>query len=139
MNRVTLVGRLARDPEQRSASSGMSVCRMRIAIPRRKRGTEDPGAVFIDVVAFERLAEACAKYLANGSQVGVDGRLEHRTWEAEDRTSRSVYEVIAQEVRFLDPAPTTARPAESRQPEPPNGASPANGQHEHELARASAY
>ena len=129
MNRVTLVGRLARDPELRSASSGMKVCRMRIAIPRRKRGTqEDPGAVFIDVIAFERLAEACASYLANGSQVSVDGRLEHRTREADDGSSRSVYEVIAQEVRFLDPAPK--RTGQERPAEPPHGASPAGGQRE---------
>src|SRR4051812_34459467 len=109
MNRVTMVGRLAADPELRSASSGTKVCSMRLAITRRPRGGEDQGAVFIDVVCFDGLAVACSSALRKGSKVLVDGRLEHRTWQARDGSKRFRHEVIAQEVTFLD-APRPDRP-----------------------------
>ena len=137
MNRVSAVGRLARDPELRSASSGVKVCRLRLAIPRRKRGNEDQGAVFIDVVAFEGLAVACATALRKGAQVIVDGRLEHREWEARDGSKRAAHEVIAQEVTFLDGPP--ARPGSAQQDgrqQASTSASPPRD--EHPLAAASA-
>lgn len=130
MNRVTLIGKLTRDPELRSTAGGMSVCTMRLAVSRRKRGGEDQGAVFIDVVAFEGLGENSAKYLAKGSQVAVDGRLEHREWKAQDGSKRSAHEVIAQEVKFLDPAPDQAPTTdEEPQQEPSDDASTAGDEH----------
>lgn len=107
MNSINAIGKLTRDPELRSTAGGMQVCTMRLAIPRRKRAGEDKGAVFIDVVAFDRLGENSAKYLAKGSNVAIVGRLEHREWEAQDGSKRSAHEIIAQEVEFLDPAPTS--------------------------------
>ena len=123
MNRVTVIGRLTRDVELRSTRGGMAVCTMRLAIPRRKRAGEDQGAVFIDVVAFDAPAENCAKYLAQGSQVAVDARLEQREWKAEDGSNRSQHELIAQEVRFLDPAPQGAPTTDEEPTEPSTDAS----------------
>ena len=137
MNRVTAVGHLAADPELRSAASGVKLCRMRLAIPRRKRAGEDQGAVFIDVVAFEGLASACANFLKKGAQVSVDGRLEYRTWEARDGSKRAAHEVIAQEVTFLGKPPArAATPSEEHGQEPPTSASLPRD--EHPLAAASA-
>ncbi|MGZ4278259.1 MAG: single-stranded DNA-binding protein, partial [Solirubrobacteraceae bacterium] len=68
MNRDTAIGRLAADPELRDASSGKKVCSMRLAIARRERAGEEQGAVFVDVVAFDGLAVACASTLRKGSK-----------------------------------------------------------------------
>ena len=114
MNRVTAIGRLAADPELRSASSGKKVCQLRLAIPRHQRAGEDQGAVFIDVVCFDGQAVACSSALRKGSKVLVDGRLEHRTWQGRDGTKKSRHEVIAHEVTFLD-APTPTRADERRE------------------------
>lgn len=118
MNSVNLIGRLARDPEMRATASGTGVCGLRIAIDRYGEGAD-----FVDVTAFGKLAEVCEQYLEKGRPVGVSGRLHYSEWEAEDGSTRSKHEVIAQNVQFLaaggaqsndegDPAPVAAGPAE---------------------------
>ena len=97
---------------------------MRLAITRRPRGDEDQGAVFIDVVAFDGLAVACASALGKGSKVLIDGRLEHRAWQARDGSKRSRHEVIAQEVVFLDTPTAPANGRRERRSESPTSASP---------------
>jgi len=101
MNTVNLIGRLTRDPELRSLPSGQAVCEMRIAVDNGKsREGEDRDATFIDVSSFGAQAEACAKYLAKGRQVAVEGRLVYREWQAEDDSKRSKHSVIGR-VEFL--------------------------------------
>jgi single-stranded DNA-binding protein len=68
MNRLTLVGRLTRDPELRALPSGQSVCKMRLAVDGRR----EDDTVFIDVATFGAQAEACARYLTQGRQVSFD-------------------------------------------------------------------
>lgn len=101
MNTVNLIGRLTRDPEQRSLPSGQAVCELRIAVDNGKtREGEDRDATFVDVSTFGAQAEACAKYLAKGRQVAVEGRLVYREWQAEDGSKRSKHSVIGR-VEFL--------------------------------------
>ena len=103
MNSVSLVGRLTRDPELRHSEGESRVAVMRLAVPRRPReGQDDPGAVYVDVVAFAKLAQVCVDYLAKGRRVGVTGRLEHFEWTDEGGRMRSRHEVIAQNIDFLD-------------------------------------
>ena len=114
VNRIVLSGRLTSDPQLRVAGDSKAViCTMRLAIQRRRTGNTDRGAVFVDVVAFDRQAQNCAKYLRKGARVAIDGRLEFSQWKTEDGQLRSKHEVIAQEVEFLDPAKAPAN-----QPEP---------------------
>ena len=109
VNRIVLSGRLTADPQLRVAGENQAViCTMRLAIQRRRTGNVDRGAVFIDVTAFDRQAQNCAKYLRKGARVCIDGRLEYSQWKAEDGQPRSKHEVIAQEVEFLDPAKAPA-------------------------------
>jgi single-strand DNA-binding protein len=96
MNRLTLVGRLTRDPELRALPSGQSVCNMRLAVDGRR----DDDTVFIDIATFGAQAEACARYLTQGRQVSFDGRLAYHQWTAEDGTRRSTYSGIGH-VGFL--------------------------------------
>lgn len=117
VNRIVLSGRLTSDPQLRVAGDSKAViCTMRLAIQRRRTGNVDRGAVFVDVTAFDRQAQNCAKYLRKGARVAIDGRLEFSQWKAEDGQPRSKHEVIAQEVEFLDPAKASA-PAPEPTPE----------------------
>ena len=108
MNQIQLIGRLTRDVELRSTKGGKPVAKMRLAVSRRDR---DADPVYVDVVAYQGLAELCAEHLAKGRQVAVTGRLDYQEWEHEG-TRRSKHEVIAAEVDFL------ARPADTAAEEP---------------------
>jgi len=87
-NRVQLAGRLVADPELRSTGTGKAVCRMRVATNDTRE------AQFHDVVAWEALAES-ASTLHKGAAVIVEGRLQTRSWEAADGSTRRATEVIA--------------------------------------------
>ena len=97
MNNIQLIGRLTRDPELRSTKSGKSVANMRLAVSRRDR---EAAPVYIDVVAYDGLADISAEHLAKGRQVAITGRLDYQEWEHEG-SKRSKHEVIASEVDFL--------------------------------------
>ena len=105
LNRVTLVGRLTRDPELRQLPSGDGICSMRLAVSSRAR-TEDGSwgdkSNYFDVTVFGRQAETAVQYLSKGRRIGVDGRLSWREWQAQDGTRRQSVEVIANDVFFLD-------------------------------------
>jgi single-strand DNA-binding protein len=107
MNHISLTGRLTRDPELRALPSGDSACQMRLAVDQMAPGRE---AGYIDVATFGKAGEAAARVLTRGWLVSVDGRLEHRTWQAKDDTSRQSYTVIGS-VEFLA-APRSAQPDE---------------------------
>jgi single-strand DNA-binding protein len=92
INSVTLVGRLTAEPKLRELPDGKPVCDLRLAV---NDDSEQP--MFIDVATFGRGAEACAKYLAKGRQVGVVGRLSYREWE-KGGVKRSKHEVVGRVV-----------------------------------------
>ena len=105
INSVVLVGNLTRDPELRHTPSGMAVCSLRLAVNTRRKDQatgewgEKPN--FFDITVWGQQGENCAQYLAKGRQVGVQGRLEWREWEAQDGTKRQAVEVVADSVQFL--------------------------------------
>jgi single-strand DNA-binding protein len=105
INRVTLVGRLTRDPELRHLPSGQPVLQLGIAVNGRQRDeagnwTDKPN--FFDVKVFGNQAETLAQHLSKGRRIGVDGRLDWSSWEAQDGGKRSKVEVVANQVQFLD-------------------------------------
>jgi len=105
LNRVTLVGRLTRDPELRHTGGGDAICSMRLAVSSRSRGDNGEWgdrSNYFDVTVFGRQAETASTYLAKGRRIGVDGRLSWREWQAQDGTKRQSVEVIANDVFFLD-------------------------------------
>ena len=116
MNRYTATGFLTADPELRQLPSGGAVCNLRLAVKDMAPGYETG---YINIAAFGKDAENCQKYLHKGSQIGVDGRLEHRIW-GEEGNRRQSYTVIVQ-VTFLDrprsdseSTPPEAEPAEDQ-------------------------
>jgi single-strand DNA-binding protein len=105
INRVTLVGRLTRDPELRHLPSGQPVLQLGLAVNGRQRDdagnwTDKPN--FFDVKVFGNQAETLSQHLAKGRRVGIDGRLDWSSWEAQDGGKRSKVEVVAFQVQFLD-------------------------------------
>jgi len=108
MNKVILVGRLARDPEVRYTQSGKAVASFSLAVSRRFSRSSDQQntADFIPIVAWEKLAEICGNNLIKGSQVLVEGRMQVRNYDAQDGSKRYVTEVVAQDIEFMGAKPT---------------------------------
>lgn len=105
INVCALTGNLTRDPELRSTNSGFSICSLRIAVNGRRKdqqtGTWVDDANYFDVTVFGAQGENCAKYLAKGRPVAIQGRLDWREWQAQDGSKRQAVQVIAESVQFL--------------------------------------
>ena len=105
INRVVLTGNLTRDPELRSTQSGMSVCSLRIASNTRRKnqatGEWEDKPNFFDVTVWGAQGENCARFLAKGRPVALDGRLEWREWEDQNGNKRQNVEIVADAVQFL--------------------------------------
>lgn len=100
INQVILLGRLTRDPEQRTTPSGRTVVSFGIAVDR---AGQDDQADFFDVTAWEKLGELVMQYLSKGRRVLVQGRLRQDSWDDKDTGKRrSRIEVTATDVTFLD-------------------------------------
>ena len=98
MNQCFLIGRLTRQPELRSTTSGVSVCRFSIAVQRRGKKDE---ADFLNIVTWRGLADLCEKYLVKGQQVAVRGEIRANTYEGRDGQKRVQTEIQADDVLFL--------------------------------------
>jgi single-strand DNA-binding protein len=116
INRVVLIGRLTRDPEQRELPSGGSVCALRIACNGSRRdaqGDYHERPNYFDVSVFGAGGESVHRYMRKGSRVAVDGRLEWREWEAADEQRRQAVSIVADSVQFLDGSGDSEGGAES--------------------------
>lgn len=104
LNRVTIMGNLGKDPELRHTGNKTPVCTLNIATTEYGKGEGGERADKVEwhrVVVWSKQAENCAKYLAKGRAVLVEGRLETRTWEDKDGAKRSVTEIVASNVQFV--------------------------------------
>ena len=106
MNKVILSGRLVRDPELRYTQTGKAVASFTLAVNRRFSHNQEQTADFIPIVVWDKLAEVCSKHLFKGSQVLIKGRIQIRSYDAQDGSKRYVTEVIAQELEFMGSKPT---------------------------------
>lgn len=108
MNKVILVGRFARGPELRSTNTGKSVATFSLAVDRRFKQEGQPEADFFNIVAWGRQAEVICQYLGKGRQIALTGRLQSRSYEAQDGTKRYVTEVVMEEFDFIGNKSDTA-------------------------------
>ena len=100
MNKVILMGRLARDPELRSTPNGVSVCTFSLAVSRRfKNANGEYEADFINCVAWRQTAEFISKNFVKGRMLGVAGSLQTRSYD-KDGQKRYVTEVSVDEAYF---------------------------------------
>ena len=101
MNKVILIGRLTKEPESKNTPNGVSVCTFTVAVDRRFKQEGQQQADFIPIVTWRGQADNCAKYLHKGSQVGVCGSIQTRTYDDKNGNKAYVTEVVAEEVQFL--------------------------------------
>jgi single-strand DNA-binding protein len=99
MNRVTIVGRLTRAPEMRKLASGKTVTQFSIATNDYRSGSEK--TEYHSVVTWDRLAEICGEYLGKGQLVAIEGRLQTRQWEDENKLRHWKTEIVAAQVEML--------------------------------------
>ena len=102
MNKVYLIGNLTRDPELTTTTSGISVCRMSIAVSRRFSNAEGSRETdFFNITAWRGTADNCARFLKKGNKVAVSGSIQTRNYEKADGTKGFSIDIVADEVEFL--------------------------------------
>jgi single-strand DNA-binding protein len=106
MNRVNFTGNLTQDPELRALPSGNSVCSLRVACNGRCKngstGEWEDEANYFNVTVWGAQGENCAKFLAKGRPLAVDGRLKWREYEDKEGKRREAIEIVAEKVEFLN-------------------------------------
>lgn len=103
LNRVILIGRLTRDPELKYLQSGTAVARFSIANNRKysTAGEKKEQVSFFDCIAWSKLAEMLTEYCKKGQRIGIEGRLQQRSWDDQEGKKRSSVEIVVENVQFL--------------------------------------
>ena len=104
-NKVILIGNLTKDPELRYTAGGAPVANLRLAVNRTwlgKDGQKKEDVCYVTVVVWNKLAETVGEFKKKGDPIFVEGRLQSKSWETEDKQKRTVLEVIADRVQFLN-------------------------------------
>lgn len=118
INRVVLVGRLTKDVEVRKTQSQLSVASFTVAVDRRGARSQDqssnqPTADFINCVAWRQTADFLGAYAKKGALVGVDGRLQTRTYDDAQGTKHYVTEVVCDNANILESKGASQQRAQS--------------------------
>lgn len=103
LNKVLLIGNLTRDPELKTLPSGSSVASFGIATNRvwkNQQGERQEEVQFHNIVVFGKQAETASQYLKKGASAFIEGRLQTRSWDAQDGTKKSKTEIVAERVQF---------------------------------------
>lgn len=112
MNTINLVGRLARDPEGKTTTSGQYVVTICLGVDRRGKDNKKE-TDWIDCTAWGKTGEFLTGYTKKGERIGVTGSLQTRSWEASDGSKRKTCFVLVEKVELLEP-----KKAETPKPEP---------------------
>lgn len=113
MNKTLLIGRLTKEPEVRYTPSQKVATSFTLAVNRDYKnadGTRD--ADFIPIIAWGKIAEMCGNNLTKGTRILVEGRIQVRSYDDKDGSRRWMTEVIAENIRFLDPPKQSDQKAE---------------------------
>jgi single-strand DNA-binding protein len=105
LNKVLLIGRLTRDPELRYTPAGVAVTEFGLAVNRNytmPNGEKREETCFVDINVWGKRGETAKEFLKKGRQVFIEGRLDFRSWEAQDGQKRSKLRVVADAFQFLD-------------------------------------
>jgi single-strand DNA-binding protein len=124
LNHVTIIGRLTRDPDLRYTQSGTAVCSFSIANNKTyvTGGEKKEQVSYFNCVAWSKLGETITEYCKKGNRIGIEGRLQQRSWEDNNGNKRSAVEIVVESIQFLEAkkAVENNRPAAaaSQQPDP---------------------
>ena len=102
MNKTVLLGRLTKNPEVRHTQNNTVYATFTIAVRRKYQKEGEQDADFINVIAWNKTAEFVSMYFKKGMQIALSGRLQTRSYDANDGTKRYVTEVVAEEVEFAE-------------------------------------
>jgi single-strand DNA-binding protein len=125
LNKVTLIGNAAKDPELRYTPAGTAVCSFTVATNRDWKdstGQTKTEATFHRVIAWSKLGEIISQYLVKGSKVYLEGRISNRLWKDKDGTNHNITEIVASEMILLDNKKSANQSDGSDQPTPPEPA-----------------
>lgn len=121
MNKIYLIGNISSDVEKSTTSNGLSVCKFSVAVSRRfSKDKYNKETDFFNVVCWRALADNCANNLTKGKKVAVVGSIQMRKYQAQDGSTRTAVDVIAEEVEFLSPR-STENVSGGNQPAPVSG------------------
>jgi single-strand DNA-binding protein len=104
LNKVFLIGNLTRDPELKYIANGTGMAKFGLAVNRTYNspdGEKKKETCFVDITAWDKLAEVCNEHLTKGRLVLIEGRLQYQSWESDDGAKRNKLEVVAQNIQFL--------------------------------------
>lgn len=99
LNRVEIIGYVAKDPEVRETNSGKRVCNL--TVPTSRKWGEQETTEWHKLVAWDRLAEICEKYVTKGTLLQIEGALQTRPWEDKDGNKRYQTEIVVQRMLLL--------------------------------------
>jgi single-strand DNA-binding protein len=120
MNKVILIGRLGKDPEERTTAGGMRVSNFSLATDTYHGGNSEKTTEWHRVVVFGKVAEQCNQYLKKGRLVCIEGSLQTRSWEKSPGDKRYFTDIVASRVAFLNSkgmnAPGSLAPEEEGDP-----------------------
>jgi single-strand DNA-binding protein len=106
LNKIMLIGNLGRDPELNVTAEGTPVTKFSLAVSRNyttKSGERKEETEWFNIVAWEKLAETCERYLHKGSKVYIEGRLTQRKYTDREGVQRTSVDVIASNMEMLTP------------------------------------
>jgi single-strand DNA-binding protein len=102
INRVVLLGRLAKDVELKYTPNGTAVATFTLAVDRRQSNAQgEKETDFLPIVVWSKLAELCSQYLKKGQQAALEGRIQVRSYENKEGKRVYVTEIVAENVQFL--------------------------------------
>ena len=101
-NLVVLTGRLTADPELKTTQNGVSVTSFSLAVNRNYKSGEEQETDFINIVAWRQTAELITKFFKKGSMIGIEGSIQTRKYKDKDGNNRTVFEVIANNIQFVE-------------------------------------
>lgn len=104
LNKVILIGRLTKDPDLRYTQGGTPVASFSVAVNYSYKSGEDKKdlASFFNCVAWSKLGELIVQYCKKGQRLGIEGRLQQRSWEDQDGKKRSTVEIVVENCQFLE-------------------------------------
>lgn len=126
MNKVILIGRLCADPELRQTTSGISVCRFRIAVNRPRRKDAEQEADFIGCTAWRQTADFVARYFSKGSKIVVEGSLRNNDYTDNNNVKHYGMDVLVDSVEFGESKSASSGSAPQQQNAAPRPAAPAD-------------
>ncbi len=137
LNKVMIIGRLTRDPELKTTPNGTSVCQLGLATnyayTNQQTGQKVEQVEYHTAVLWRKLAEIAGQYLKKGRRVYIEGRLQTRSWDAQDGSKRSRTEVVVDNMIMLDGGQNTGSTYNNEMPAQNSGPSQNRQNSEEEL------